>query len=132
MIRLREIGVIQNIKELRPQLRIQALGDWCVLGNGKVQVLISGAVYGIASEIARRSVGLAKCEWIEISRGRHPVRHDGIDASHNVRPLVVVGIVRVECIGGSVDRNGPAGLQAAFREPVQPACQNPARSAGAH
>ena len=67
--RIHEVGMIEQVKELGPEGHFQPLGDSCVLENGEVELLETGAVERVASFAAEvpcawDAVGFVRCAWV--------------------------------------------------------------------
>jgi len=111
-----EVGVVEDVEELGAQLQVQAFVDFRVLGHGEIEVGIARTIDRIAAEIAEGSEsGLGEGSGVEVSGEGIPVGQNGVNAGHDVGPLV-----KVETAGGVVfgnDGNGATALEAG--NPVQ-------------
>src|ERR1700675_2461839 len=104
-----EVGMVEQVEELGPELQKHWFPDREVLGRGKIQIAVAGTIDSVAPQIPKRIIrGLAEGIWIQISARRGPIGENGIHACDHIRTLVKIEsptrIIRVD------DRNGTPGL----------------------
>src|ERR1700730_6328397 len=51
-LRAREYRVVEGVKELRAEVHRSELGDFCVLRDGQIPVLLEGAAEGVAPHVS--------------------------------------------------------------------------------
>src|SRR5258708_33297986 len=69
-----EVGMVEQVEKLRPELQQQRFSETEVLGRGKIQIVETRSINRVAPQISNRTVRrLAETAWVQISARRYPI-----------------------------------------------------------
>src|SRR6266581_1991954 len=86
-IRLREVGMVEDVECVRPELQVDPFGNWCGFGQGEVHVGKSRTRNDISSGISETAGVTEEGRFIEKKVGRGMIELDRL-AGHQVRTIV--------------------------------------------
>src|SRR5213593_4548403 len=86
-IGLEEVGMVENIECVRPELQVDAFGNWCGFGQGEVHVGKSRPCNDVSSGISETAGMTDEGGFVEEQVGRGVIELDRL-AWHQVRTII--------------------------------------------